>query len=224
MADVVYVRNTRPNAVLLRVGRNTDAVAQPLERRGSRADTTAIPADWLEDPVISQFIQRGIIEVISREDFMSLGTRGEGVPAFRLKEKGKEVNVPILDPEVSRTPYLITDKDLEANKDLRSPSPEFDERVPSTAEEISTGVVQPRQAPSRVKLPVSNEEKLQGEVNDLKTTVAAQSEQLSQVLALLQKQAESQNNQAESEPAAPKPRARKSTGTKTKSTTRNKKS
>lgn len=177
--EVLYVRNTRPNAVLIKYEGNKF----PVERRGSREDTIALPADAESDPVVASLITRGIIEKISKDAFYALDARSEGRPAFALKKGGEQVNLPMNHAD-SRTPMLIEDEVLNASKHLRSPHPEFAERVPSTVEEMATGVRQPLPELEKDKSSLATaEDKRDAQVEALAAQVAALSSLLEKSLA-----------------------------------------
>jgi hypothetical protein len=144
--DILYIRNNRPNAVLVRV----DGIKYTVERRGSREDSAALPGDWRNKPPVSTFLHQGILEEISKDAFMQLGSRPEetiveergrpkripGPTDLPLLERAaNEVNIPI-NPDDHRQPTVITDEDLRKTMKLRSPNPEFAGEVPSTAEDL----------------------------------------------------------------------------------------
>lgn len=149
MADILYVRNRRPNAVLIRV----DGIKYTVERRGSREDSAALPAAWRDDPSVQTFLNQGVLEEISKDAFMTLGSRPEdtiveergrpkrvpGTTELQLKDKRgeDEVNIPINNPETSREPYIITEADLRKSTPLRSPNPQFASEVPSTSDDLA---------------------------------------------------------------------------------------
>lgn len=172
--EVLYIRNKRPNAVLIRY--ETDGGKQvkfTVERRGSREDTIALPGELKQDPTVASFLNRGILEEISKDEFMTLGERKEGRPAFALKKSADELNLPMSNAD-AREPFQILDKTITDSKHLRSPHPEFAERTPSTTEEILTGVRQPLPELKQNKSSISTtkEERLENQVADLQETVA----------------------------------------------------
>ena len=148
MSDILYVRNRRPNAVLVRV----DGIKYTVERRGSREDSAALPGAWRNDPGVSAFLHQGILEEISKDAFMALGSRPEdtivedrqgrtrkvpGPTDLPLVERAaNEVNVPI-NPDDHRQPTVITDETLRKTAKLRSPNPEFAGEIPSTADDLA---------------------------------------------------------------------------------------
>lgn len=147
-SDILYVRNRRPNAVLVRV----DGIKYTVERRGSREDSAALPGAWRSDPGVSAFLHQGILEEISKDAFMALGSRPEdtivedrqgrakkvpGPTDLPLVERSaNEVNVPI-NPDDHRQPTVITDETLRKTAYLRSPNPEFEGEIPSTEEDLA---------------------------------------------------------------------------------------
>lgn len=175
--EVLYVRNTRPNAVLVKY----NDIKYTVERRGSREDTTALPADAKFDPVVASFITRGILEEISKDAFYALEARNEGRPAYALKKGGEEVNLPMSHAE-SRTPMLIADDVITQSRHLRSPHPEFAERVLSTGEEMATGVRQPLPELEKNRSSLSVD-KVDPQIEQLTGQVAALSGLVEQLLA-----------------------------------------
>lgn len=203
MTEVLYVRNTRPNAVLVK----HNGIKYTVERRGSREDTVTLPADAKDDPTVANFLQKGILEEISKEAFMRLGERSEGRAAFALKKSGEEVNLPH-SGETAREPFVLADKVIDESKYLRTPRPEFAERVPSTAEELATGIRNTLPELQRNLSSLSTkEERLETQVSDLTSQVAALSKLVEQQMALIQQQSEAENTVKEEETAPKKVRA-----------------
>lgn len=184
--DVFYVRNTRPNAVLVRLGERPHQTKYTVERRGSREDTTAFPKEALNDPTVARFIQSGIFEVITKEQFMSLGERNEGRSSIPLvtRKAETEVAIPMGDMETSRTPTIITDEDLTKTKDWRSPRPEFSGPILSTEQELDSGVIQPKDPEPKAR-PLSKDEATDKRVQSLEKQLADQAAQVDKLLALL---------------------------------------
>lgn len=184
-SDIVYVRNKRPNAVLIRV----DGIKYTVERRGSREDSAALPGDWKNKPPVSTFLMQGVLEEISKDAFMALGSRPEetiieergrpkripGPTDLPLVERAAdEVNIPINNPEESREPYIITEADLRKTANLRSPNPAFAGEIPSTEEDIAAIAEAKRLAetnPSQVDFPESETEQLKLQVQELTALV-----------------------------------------------------
>ena len=146
-SDILYVRNNRPNAVLMRV----DGIKYTVERRGSREDSAALPGDWRNKPPVSTFLHQGVLEEISKDSFMALGSRPEdtiveergrakrvpGPTDLPLVERAaNEINIPI-NPDDHRQPTVITDENLRKTAKFRSPTPEFDGEVRSTEEDLA---------------------------------------------------------------------------------------
>lgn len=224
MAEVFYVRNTRPNAVLVRLGDKPHQTKYVVERRGSREDTTALPADAIDDPTVARFIQRGIFEVITKDQFMRLGERSTGRPSIPLVERSaNQVALPMGDMNNSRTPTIIADEDIKKFAGERSPNPEFVSQPKSTEDEIAQGIIEPRDP----KVPTPAPTKEQAELNDLKEQSKRQGEQIEQLLALLQGQQAVAGDKVPDEVeeveevkavAPKKPAARKAPTTRAKST------
>jgi len=144
MADAVYLRNMRPNRVVLQHA----GLRVVLERRGSREDSVSLPAEALQNATIARWLRGGMIEQISKDAFLDLASRvdaydpnmrGENEPA--LKTDIKQADLPMsTDP---RTPTIIdTDK---IDKSLLSPrlnyaqEPEPTENVDLSPQEVSVG-------------------------------------------------------------------------------------
>lgn len=85
--NVVYIRNKRPNQINMRFGpRERPTINLQLGRRGKRDDTAAIPADEVErDQNFQKNVKLGLIEIISEQEFLTLGGRIEDEPLGRLK-------------------------------------------------------------------------------------------------------------------------------------------
>ena len=193
MAGQLFVRNMRPNATRVKFA----GVAQTLTRRGTREDTTALPAEAANDPIISRFIRQGILEKLSKEAFMALGERTEDtrIPTRSHRDVAEEVAVQ-MNPEDSREPFLITDESMAASKHLRSPNIEFAKPVEETDVELG---FKPR--------PVDPE--LATEVDTLRARLAEAEAELAEA-----KQANTGTGETETTP----PKARKRTESGTKST------
>lgn len=177
---VLYVRNSRPNAVLMRV----EGLKITVERRGSREDTAALPGDWRNNPQVATFLQRGILEEISKDAFMALSGRPEetfveergrpkrvpGPTEVPLVQRPSDaINIPI-NPEDHRQPTVITDETLRKSLHLRSPRPEFAGEVPTTSEDLQR-IEEARKAaeanPGRVDFPEDETEQLKLQVAEL---------------------------------------------------------
>ena len=180
-SDIIYVRNNRPNAVQIRV----DGVRYTVERRGSREDSAALPGDWRNKPPLSTVVMQNVLEEISKDAFMALGTRPEetiveergrpkrvpGPTDIPLVERAaSEVNIPINNPEFSKEPYLITEADLRNTAKLRSPNPSFDGEVPTTEDDIAA-IEEARKAaeahPGRVDFEEDETAQLRKQVQEL---------------------------------------------------------
>lgn len=80
MAETIYLRNLRPNRVIVTYA----DLRVPLERRGAREDTTSMPADARNEPTIARWLRSGIIEEISKESFLTLAARTDAYdPNYR---------------------------------------------------------------------------------------------------------------------------------------------
>ena len=209
-SDIVYVRNNRPNAVLIRV----DGIKYTVERRGSREDSAALPGDWKNKPPVSTFLMQGVLEEISKDAFMALGSRPEetiveergrpkrvpGPTDIPLVERSADdVNIPINNPEESREPYIITEADLRNTTKLRSPNPAFAGEVRSTEEDIAA-IEEARRAA----------EASPGQVNFEEDETAQLRKQVSELTGLVHQLLANQSEAAAEAPAkAPAKRTRK---------------
>lgn len=133
--DTLYVRNGRPNRVVFYyAGTRTG-----LERRGSREDSTSLPAEASNDPTVSRFLKQGILEKISREAFMKLGARQIDIePAQFLKRPvrdGKRADVLMhpADADTTRSPSSLRDADV---RKAAVPNLEWQGELMTTAEEL----------------------------------------------------------------------------------------
>lgn len=132
--EVIYVRNLRPNGLIIKL----NGLKYPvLERRGARGDTMALPVEAENDPIVAKFLRTGYLEQISKEAFFELSSRTEDT-RFPLRTRKHEhaatVAIP-MNSESSAEPYVIKDKDLAETAHLRSPNLEL-ERVVSTDVEL----------------------------------------------------------------------------------------
>src|SRR6476469_9507426 len=71
MADTVYLRNNRPNRVVL----THAGLRVVLERRGSREDSVSLPAEALQDSTTARWLRAGMVEQISKDAFLDLAAR-----------------------------------------------------------------------------------------------------------------------------------------------------
>lgn len=116
MADTIYIRNLRPNRVILKYA----DLREVLERRGSREDSTSLPSEAKNDPVISRWLSAGMIEEISKEDFFALTSSLDAYDPNRRHVDEPELSNPTrsrvlpikgMDDELGRTPTVVdTDK------------------------------------------------------------------------------------------------------------------
>lgn len=136
-SDTIFVRNFRPNRVVL----THAGLRIVLERRGSREDTASLPAEALNEPIIARWLRAGMIEQITKEDFLNLSARSDAFdPNFRSPDEPEVVsNVKnkalAMSPERSETPYLIDVNAIDKN-DL-SPAVEFKEKPEPTGDDLS---------------------------------------------------------------------------------------
>jgi len=131
----IYVRNARPN----RVAFTYDNLRYKLERRGSREDTTSLPADAQSDPILARWLKGGVLEKITRESFIQLAKRTVDVePRYFLKRKtGKDRGV-VMSPAEGDATKSLTQL---AEKDVRvaaNPGLEWAGELMTTEEELET--------------------------------------------------------------------------------------
>lgn len=69
--DTLYVRNARPNRLVLKF----NGLREVLEHRGNRKDSIALPGELREDSEIARWLRNGQLEEISKEAFLQLGRR-----------------------------------------------------------------------------------------------------------------------------------------------------
>lgn len=136
MTDTIYLRNRRPNRVVLRYAE----LRVVLERRGSREDSVSLPADALQDATIARWLRSEMIEQISKEAFLELASRADAFdPNTRSEDEPitatdiRKAEIPMsTDP---RTPTVIdTDK---IDRSMLTPRVEFAETQPDTNEELN---------------------------------------------------------------------------------------
>lgn len=125
MADTVYLRNNRPNRVVL----THAGLRVVLERRGSREDSVSFPAASLQDATTARWLRAGIIEQISKDAFLDLAARIDAYdPNVRSENEPtivsdiRDRDLPLIDDKT--TPNIIdTDK---IDRTLLSPSIEWE--------------------------------------------------------------------------------------------------
>lgn len=129
MADVIHVRNGRPNRLIVKYA----GVKFLLERRGSREDTTSLPAEAENDPIVARFLRQGFLEKISKEAFMTLNERTEDQRLALDVKRANEIEVP-MGHAASQTPTVIADKDLQETAHLRTVDLQFANAKPTDVE------------------------------------------------------------------------------------------
>lgn len=135
----LYVRNRRPNRVVI------PAVAggprHLLERRGSREDSVALPAEVENHPTISRWIKTGILEKISKDAFMRLGARTIDVEPNQYLERRIRNNprgeLAMRPAEADSTKSLTQIVDTDVHK-AAIPHVEWAGELMSTDEEIES--------------------------------------------------------------------------------------
>jgi len=191
MATTLYVRNTRPNRVILKYA----DLRHILERRGSREDSWSLPIEAQRDPDISRLLRIGVLEEIDKETFLTLAERdgpGFSTPEERgsteppVKPIGlREFDLPMSSEEESRRPNIVPkefiDPQARGSKLKRTPRLEHQHAVqPSSVEaaqaEVRLARIEPARKPSEFT-PDSNA--------SLTRQVQALQEQLSQLMSSL---------------------------------------
>lgn len=124
MADTVYLRNRRPNRVVL----THAGLRVVLERRGSREDSVSLPGEALQDATIARWLRAGMIEQISKDSFLELASRTDAFDPNYRDENEPSIQTDIRHAELPmsqdpRTPTVIdTDK---IDRSLLTPRVEY---------------------------------------------------------------------------------------------------
>lgn len=138
MADnenTLYIRNRRPNGVAFTYAGNRI----PLKHRGHREDSWALPAEAENDPTISRWLKQGIIEKISRDSFMRLGSRtvdllpNEFLQSHKVRGKSGGVTMISADADTTRSLTQLGDKDV---REYANPQPKWAGDLMSTEQEL----------------------------------------------------------------------------------------
>ncbi len=139
---LIYVRNARPNKVIFYYA----GVRYPLEHRGHRGDSVALPAEAAQDGTISRWLQQGQLEKISRDSYMKLGARTVDIlPNEYLAQpmrsgRGAAAGVvPMQNAEGDTSKGLSTVKDADVFRSVREGlSPKWGGDLMSTEEELDS--------------------------------------------------------------------------------------
>ena len=133
--EAIYVRNGHPNRVAF-VHAGTRIA---LDRRGSRTDTTALPKDALDNPTVSRFIKDGVLEKITRDQFMKLGARQIDIEPNQFLKRpvrtGKTTDL-LMHPaeaDTTKSPSSVREQDVRKSA---VPRLEWAGELMSTAEEL----------------------------------------------------------------------------------------
>lgn len=133
--STLYVRNGRPNMVAFTYA----GQRYTLDRRGTRTDTTALPAEAVSDSVIARWMKSGILEKISRDSFMKLAARQVDVePSQFLKRPvrdGKKADL-IMHSAVADATHSKTTVRTEDVRKTATPKLEWAGELMSTEEEL----------------------------------------------------------------------------------------
>lgn len=135
--DALYVRNGHPNRVVI----NYQGTRFPLEHRGNRKDSIALPKAAENDHDIARWLKNGTLERISRDAFMKLGARKVDVlPNEYLKRNVRDprradVVMHPAEADATRSPTQVNDGDV--HKSVRENlKPEWAGDLMSTEEEL----------------------------------------------------------------------------------------
>jgi hypothetical protein len=160
--NLVYLRNARPNKIVFHYADNRI----PLEHRGHRQDSVALPSDALEDATISRWVKQGQLEKISKEAYMQLGARTVDVlPNEYLSQpmrtgRGQGAgNVPMQPAEADSNKGLTQLKDTDVFKSVREGvSPKWGGDLMSTEEELESSEYINKQSEQSSNYPSKNRE------------------------------------------------------------------
>lgn len=147
MEKSLYIRNGRPNRVVF----HFNGVRYPLEHRGSRQDSVALPIEAANDQQISRWLQIGQLEKISQDSFMKLGARTVDIlPNEYLKQNVRKpggLNVPMTaaESDTARTLTQVEDRDVQ-NMVRENVSPKWAGDLMSTEEELESAEFANQQA------------------------------------------------------------------------------
>jgi hypothetical protein len=108
--DAIYVRNTRPVGVVLKLGKD---IRYNLAYRGHRQDAIALPAEAANDREIARWLGEGRLEQISKEAYVRLAKRQMDQPRPD-QTVGTSVNIKI-NPEDHRRPTIGAERDFKTN-------------------------------------------------------------------------------------------------------------
>ena len=142
---VLYVRNRRPNRLVLKY----NGLREVLDHRGSRQDSTSIPVEAERDPSIARFIKLGYLEKISRESFMKLAKRTiDTLPnEFLKRSQRSDRGITEIMMYEAKDDYFKGQSDTSGEKimikdgDVRklvNPSPQWAGDLMTTEEELET--------------------------------------------------------------------------------------
>jgi hypothetical protein len=145
--DTLYVRNARPNSLVIRYA----GTRQLLGHRGSRTDSWALPREAENDQTIARWLKSGHLEKISKESYMKLSARTIDVLPNEYLEKrlrqrnGLDVKMSPADADTTRTLTQITDGDV--HKQVRDTvSPKWAGELMTTEEELESTEFETQQA------------------------------------------------------------------------------
>lgn len=144
MAEEIYVRNGRPNTVVVKYG----DLRIPLAHRGglgrdlreSPGDSCALPGDAATDPTISRWLKNGTLEKISKEAYLSLRARNvEVLPNKYLAQsvrspRGGAVPMDAAEADTTKTRTYVADANV--HKSVREARPEWAGELMTTEEEL----------------------------------------------------------------------------------------
>lgn len=143
--NTIYVRNARPNTVVIRYGdlrislAHRGGLGRDLPR--SPGDACALPADALNDPTIAKWLRNGTLEEISKDAFMKLSRRTiEVAPGQFLARpvrgtKGVPVGMQPAEADAGKTKTQVSDQDVGKAID-KLLTPEWAGELMTTEEEL----------------------------------------------------------------------------------------
>jgi hypothetical protein len=114
MAEKLYVRNRRPNRVIL----NYAGMRTVLERRGNRADSVGLPTDAARDATIGRWLRSGILEKLTAEQYHTLQSRTVDVeptqflkrPIVQQQRMGQGLPMIPAESDGSKSPSQLSDQ------------------------------------------------------------------------------------------------------------------
>jgi hypothetical protein len=133
--DALYIRNRRPNRIIIKYADTRNIV----ERRGSRNDSLSLPIEAENDATVSRWLKDGVLERITKEQFMKLGTRVVDVePNQYLKRpvrSNRHADLSLYKADGNTSGELFNINDSEVKKKA-TPNLEWNGELMTTQEEL----------------------------------------------------------------------------------------